>query len=68
MTTPAAVVATAENAAPAPAWLAARELHVTGATLDVRLLGLLADVRVVQTVRNDDVAVSRPGGKASRHR
>jgi hypothetical protein len=55
ITTPAAVVATAEDAAPAPAWLAARALHVTGAALDVRLLGMLADVRVVQTVRNDTV-------------
>lgn len=55
MTTPAAVVAKAQNAESAPAWLAARELHVTGAALDVRLLGMLADVRVVQTVRNDDV-------------
>ncbi|HSQ10880.1 MAG TPA: hypothetical protein VLN25_09750 [Burkholderiaceae bacterium] len=54
-TTPAAVVATAEDAAPSAAWLAARELHVTGAALDVRLLGMLADVRVVQTVRNDAV-------------
>jgi hypothetical protein len=51
--TPVAVVATAKDAAPSPAWLAARELHVTGAALDVRLLGMLADVRVVQTVRND---------------
>ena len=53
MTAPAAVVALADAAGPAPGWLAVRELHVVGATLDVRLLGLLADVRVVQTVRND---------------
>jgi hypothetical protein len=53
MKAPAPAVAPADVATPAPAWLAARDLHVIGATLDVRLLGLLADVRVVQTVRND---------------
>lgn len=40
---------------PTSGWRAARELHAVGATLDVRLLGLLADVRVVQTVRNDSL-------------
>jgi hypothetical protein len=53
MKAPAAAVARSDVTAPAPEWLAARDLHVVGATLDVRLLGLLADVRVVQTVRND---------------
>jgi hypothetical protein len=55
MKSPAAVIQTAVDATSTPAWLAARQLHVTGAALDVRLLGMLADVRVVQTVRNDTV-------------
>jgi hypothetical protein len=45
-------VAPARVAAPEPASPTVHELHVVAATLDVRLLGLLADVRVVQTVRN----------------
>ncbi len=42
--------ADAERATPASRLQA---LHVTDAALELRLLGLLADVRVMQTVRND---------------
>ena len=46
----AAVTRDAERATPASGL---RALHVTDAALELRLLGLLADVRVMQTVRND---------------
>jgi len=53
---PAATRTTATRpAAPTPIaeTPAERQLHLVDAALEVRFLGLLADVRVVQTVRND---------------
>ena len=46
----ASVARDAERATPSSRLQA---LHVTNAALELRLLGLLADVRVMQTVRND---------------
>jgi hypothetical protein len=49
---------------------AERRLHLVDAALEMRFLGLLADVRVVQTVRNDtaqtlDLATHLPATEAS---
>jgi hypothetical protein len=62
----------ARTGAPAPIaeMPAKRRLHLVDATLEMRFLGLLADVRVVQTVRNDmdrtiDLATHLPATEAS---
>ena len=70
---PAATRTTAVRSA-APASTAAtpaeRRLHLVDAALEMRFLGLLADVRVVQTVRNDtaqtvDLGTHLPATEAS---
>ncbi len=40
------------SASPSLALRAARDLHLTGSSFDVRLLGSLADIRIVQAVYN----------------
>jgi len=61
--------AAARSGAPSPT-AAERRLHLVDAALEMRFLGLLADVRVVQTVRNDtartlDLGTHLPSTEAS---
>ena len=53
---------------PVAALLAARELHLTSSTFDVRLLGSLADIRIVQAVHNTGDTADRPRLTVAGHR
>ncbi len=53
----------AERASSAPAFERLRELHLVSTAFDVRLLGLLADVRVSQEFRNDSAEMVNLAGR-----
>ena len=53
----------AERASSTPAFERLRELHLVSTAFDVRLLGLLADVRVSQEFRNDSAEMVNLAGR-----